>query len=156
VSIQLEASFPSSTLVALHRGGDVLFLRRTGDDAWAGLWTWPGGAIKAGETPEEGAYREILEETGWRATGFKQLAVQTARSDTHGRNFHLYLANAPYGAPTLNDEHDAWEWHLPAWFFHQSTDDRARRSTLFRDWLEAVALPFVRALDQALLGHQRP
>jgi 8-oxo-dGTP diphosphatase len=30
----------------------------------AGTWGWPGGAVAAGETPEQGARREASEETG--------------------------------------------------------------------------------------------
>jgi 8-oxo-dGTP diphosphatase len=32
-----------------------------------GCWVVPGGVIDPGETPEEGARRELLEETGYRA-----------------------------------------------------------------------------------------
>nr|VFK59774.1 MAG: ADP-ribose pyrophosphatase YjhB, NUDIX family [Candidatus Kentron sp. TUN] len=47
--------------------GNILLVKRPD----SGLWILPGGALEVGETPAEGAAREVLEETGvvCRATG---------------------------------------------------------------------------------------
>jgi 8-oxo-dGTP diphosphatase len=45
------------------RNGRVLLVRR-GDEPARGLWAIPGGGLKLGETLQQGAEREILEETG--------------------------------------------------------------------------------------------
>ena len=45
------------------REGRVLLVRRGAAPA-NGLWAIPGGALELGETLQEGAEREILEETG--------------------------------------------------------------------------------------------
>ena len=45
------------------REGRVLLVRRGVAPAW-GLWAIPGGGLRIGETLQEGAEREILEETG--------------------------------------------------------------------------------------------
>jgi len=50
------------------RGAQVLMIR----DRY-GRWTFPKGHIEAGETPKEAAVREVLEETGVRATAGERL-----------------------------------------------------------------------------------
>lgn len=49
--------------VAVMRGQEVLLVRR-GRGSGAGLWAFPGGKVEAGETLEQTACRELLEETG--------------------------------------------------------------------------------------------
>jgi ADP-ribose pyrophosphatase YjhB (NUDIX family) len=43
----------------------AVFLFRYDDEEIGPHWTTPGGGLNAGETPEEGALRELREETGW-------------------------------------------------------------------------------------------
>ena len=45
------------------KDGKVLLVKR-GVDPNKGLWAIPGGSLKLGETLQEGAEREIMEETG--------------------------------------------------------------------------------------------
>lgn len=59
--------YPERPLVGLGivvlRPGGVLLVRRGAPPA-EGLWSLPGGAQELGETAEEGARRELREETG--------------------------------------------------------------------------------------------
>lgn len=53
-----------ATLCFLVRDGQVLLLRKA-DGLWGGgKWNGPGGKLLPGEDPEEGAAREVREETG--------------------------------------------------------------------------------------------
>lgn len=51
-----------AAIVVAHRGR--LLLQRRAVDPRAGFWTFPGGFLEMGETPEDGARRETLEEVG--------------------------------------------------------------------------------------------
>ena len=59
--------YPESPVVGVGavviKDGKVLLVKR-GVDPNKGLWAIPGGSLKLGETLQEGAEREILEETG--------------------------------------------------------------------------------------------
>jgi len=45
----------------LFRNGEVLLIKNP-----SGVWTFPKGLVEEGESPEEAAVREVLEETGIR------------------------------------------------------------------------------------------
>lgn len=54
-----------STIVIVQSQGKFLLVRRSeDDDIFPGKWQNAGGKVEAGETLEEAARREILEETG--------------------------------------------------------------------------------------------
>jgi len=62
-----KREYPESPVVGVGavviKDGKVLLVKR-GVDPKKGLWAIPGGSLKLGETLQEGAEREILEETG--------------------------------------------------------------------------------------------
>jgi hypothetical protein len=52
-----------SAVVYAERGKEILLLKRAGG-ALAGQWFLPGGAVERNELPEDGARRELIEESG--------------------------------------------------------------------------------------------
>lgn len=90
--------------------GDVLVLRRSSqEENFAGHWALPGGNAEEGETPEETASREALEEIGDKFNGEKQL-IDTAITPT-GKTFHTFVQPVTMKfAPTLNEEHTGFAW----------------------------------------------
>jgi ADP-ribose pyrophosphatase YjhB (NUDIX family) len=51
-----------ASIIVSHRGR--LLLQQRANDPRAGFWTFPGGFLEIGETPEDGAARETKEEVG--------------------------------------------------------------------------------------------
>ena len=92
--------------------GRVLFLRRAGD-SHPGEWAFPGGHIEPGETADQAARRETMEETGFDPGGAER--QQIARTNDGAVEFVTFCQDVPEPfAPVLNDEHDGAVWALPA------------------------------------------
>lgn len=90
--------------------GDVLLLRRSSAEAnYAGHWALPGGGVEEGETPAQGADREVGEEMGVKVSGPKKLLDQ--RMTPTGMAFHTFAQPvAEKFAPKLNGEHSGYAW----------------------------------------------
>ncbi|MFB7633600.1 NUDIX hydrolase [Streptomyces sp. NPDC056149] len=79
-------------------------------DTWA--WELPMGLIEEGETPEQAASREVLEETGWRPEPMKPLIYAEPANGITDSQHHVFRADrATYvGPPTEKNESDRIEW----------------------------------------------
>ncbi len=51
-------------IFAVTEDGRVLITQRHPDKKWGGFWEYTGGSVIKGETPVQGALRELREETG--------------------------------------------------------------------------------------------
>jgi|GEM_PF-532518 len=76
VSWELMEGARLGTLVFLRRGGKILLIRKK-RGIGEGLYNGPGGRVEEGETPEEGASRELKEEVGVvsRAEDLREMAT---------------------------------------------------------------------------------
>ena len=106
-----KREYPDSPKVGVGavviRDGRVLLIRR-GIAPSQGLWAIPGGSLELGETLQEGAERELLEETGIRArAGDPIYAFDFFERDADGKvRFHFvivdmkadYISGEPKGA----------------------------------------------------------
>ncbi len=78
----------------------------------AGTWTIPGGKLNFGETFEEGAIREVLEETGIKMNKVKVICVNNDKIE----NVHFVtiglLSEDFQGEPEIKepDEITEWKW----------------------------------------------
>ncbi|OUP12697.1 NUDIX hydrolase [Anaeromassilibacillus sp. An200] len=114
----------NSTLCYLERGGCLLMLHRTKKetDENKGKWIGVGGKLEEGESPEEGAAREVLEETGYTLLSSRYRGIVTFVSDEWGTEYmHLFTSDHFCGKEIVCEEGDlAWIpkeelFSLPMW-----------------------------------------
>ena len=72
------------------RGLLLLWRHRFITDTWG--WEIPAGGIEPGETPEEAATRETIEETGWAPGPLRHLVTYQPTNGLSDQRFHIYLA----------------------------------------------------------------
>jgi len=98
----------------IDRDNRVLLAQRAAGGTFAGLWEFPGGKVKPGETPEAALMREMSEELGI-ATWDSCLAALTFASHSYA-DFHLlmplYVCRKWTGNPVAI-EHSALKWVRP-------------------------------------------
>lgn len=78
-----------SAVALIDADGRVLLAQRPEGKPMAGLWEFPGGKVRAGETPENALIRELDEELGIDVTG-SCLAPLTFASHAYD-DFHLLM-----------------------------------------------------------------
>jgi 8-oxo-dGTP diphosphatase len=111
--------FELSASVALWRGDEVLFMKRSSGSFSGGGWFLPGGHVEAGERPAEAAVREVFEEAGivLDAATLSPADVMTYDHDGGAAHCIIYNAVCPRDAElVLNDEHVVARWYTPAAF----------------------------------------
>lgn len=96
-----------TSLCYLEQNGCYLLLyrNRKPHDPNAGKWIGIGGKFEAGETPEQCACREVLEETGLTLTAYTYRGVVDFISDIdENERMHLFTATAWTGTLHACDE----------------------------------------------------
>ena len=98
--------------VVFNERNEILLIRR-GKEPHYGSWMVPGGSLEWGETLEEGAAREVLEETGVtvRIDAFVEV-VEVVSAGDDGFHFVIadYAATAIEGHPVAGSDALAAEW----------------------------------------------
>lgn len=83
---------PDWVIVIAEKDGSFLMVKqfRHGEERLS--IEFPGGVIDAGETPEQAAARELLEETGATASSLVHLGSMNPNPALFANHFHVYLA----------------------------------------------------------------
>jgi 8-oxo-dGTP diphosphatase len=111
--------------VYAERDGEILLLKRAEGSALAGQWYLPGGGAEAGETPEEAARRELLEESGLTIDGELEL-VGVYLMHAYGREFlNVSYRGRAVGDVAVSAEHTGARW----------VDPRRMRATLTDEFI---------------------
>ena len=88
----------------------LLWRHRFITDTWG--WEIPAGRIDPGETPEQAAARETLEETGWQPGPLEPLFRYQPTNGVSDQTFHIFTAAGAthVGEPTDPGESERVEW----------------------------------------------
>jgi 8-oxo-dGTP diphosphatase len=106
------------TLIFLTRNSDVLMLHRHNPPN-QGLWNGVGGHLEPGETPLDGALREVYEETGYELTSAHFAGVLTWEGHTETPGglyiFTTEIADGIEPHPLSGEEEGELVWKSREW-----------------------------------------
>ena len=137
--------FLVSAGVYLERDGTILILERAAG-AMIGFWSLPSGLLDAGEAPEDGARRELFEESGLRPAGpLTLVAVTGFHVYGHDAIRLIYAAEAADGEVRLSHEHSRAQWIDPLDYRRTHLSDAEIEHWRARDPKEATIVEAVRA-----------
>jgi len=88
--------------------GHILLLQRGEGQHCAGLWSFPGGKVEAGESAQHAAKRELLEETGLHGTAWQQLG--SSRFSYPDCQLHFTLFVCVCDRPATLQAESAYVW----------------------------------------------
>ena len=93
-----------------QRGVLLLWRHRFITDTWG--WEIPAGRVDPGESAEQAAARETLEESGWEPGPLTQLTRYFPNNGTTDAAFNVFLTTTAthVGAPSDPDEAERVEW----------------------------------------------
>jgi ADP-ribose pyrophosphatase len=96
----------AAVILPVTRDGEVVLIRQFRYAVGRFLWEVPAGHIGAGETPEETARRELIEETGYRPRQMEKLTAVYPSPGFSDEVMHMFLATElePGSARPEDDE----------------------------------------------------
>jgi 8-oxo-dGTP pyrophosphatase MutT (NUDIX family) len=108
--VRMPAAAAGTVVSDPTRGVLLLWRHRFTTDTWG--WEVPAGRIDAGETPEQAAAREVLEETGWEPGPLRHLVTYHPHNGSSDATFHLFVAD---GATYVGEPSDPSEAERIVW-----------------------------------------
>jgi 8-oxo-dGTP diphosphatase len=105
-------AIPSVSVAVLD--GDKVLLVLRGREPSRGLYAFPGGRVEPGETDEEAAAREVLEETSLTVsnlTEFQTVFISGIRDGVSVRyRLRVFMTQTHSGTPAAGDDAEAVGW----------------------------------------------
>ena len=97
--------------VVIRRDGCILLGERIGSHG-SHTWATPGGHLELGESIEECAKREVLEETGLVVESFTKLGFTNDIFDQEGKHYVtlFVLTECTQGAPQVTEPNKCLQW----------------------------------------------
>jgi len=96
----------------IMKNGKILLMKRSDDYGYAtGWWDIPGGRTIAGEEPEEGLKREVMEETGLELKNIiRPLDARTVFKNDEKQIVRITFLCEADGDVKLSGEHTEHDW----------------------------------------------
>lgn len=102
-----------ANVIALTKNNEAVLIKQYRHGVQEVLWEIPGGVVEDGEDPLEGVKRELLEETGYTASKFIQVAALYPNPAIQTNTMYCFLALDAEKATDQNlDEGEDIEVHL--------------------------------------------
>lgn len=89
-------------VLPVFKDGDILMIRQFRYLVGSECIELPAGRIEEFESPLEAAKRELLEETGYKATAWKEATIFYPSNGISNEIVHIFRC-VPFGTPTLPD-----------------------------------------------------
>lgn len=139
-----------SAVVYAERDGKILMLKRAGG-ALSGQWFLPGGAVERDELPEDGARRELVEESGLDVVGELELVGAYPLWVYGGDCLQLsYRGRVTDGDILVSHEHDGARWMDPVDLRSAMTDEVIEALAAGNERVGALVRHIRRDLDRYL------
>jgi mutator protein MutT len=131
--------YPVPAVAAIILRGDEILLVKRGHEPAMGKWSVPGGSVEFGETLEQAAKREVMEETGLEievgdVAGVTDLVVRKEGEITFHYVLIDYFATAIPGEPVAGSDAAECRWvrlgDLPSYDVTRTLLDRLREHGL--------------------------
>lgn len=105
------------SIMTVRSDGKILITKRAPEKSYAGRWEITGGCVQSGESAEEGAVRELREETGIRIEQSELIPCGVQHRSGYIHRFFLIHKDIAEDAVQLQaGETEAYQWVTPAEF----------------------------------------
>ena len=99
----------AAAMVPVFDDGKIALIKQFRHAVGSFLWEIPAGTLEAKETPLQCAQRELIEETGYQANGFKKLAEILPAPGYTDERIHIFLATGLTPAKQNLDDDEVLE-----------------------------------------------
>jgi 8-oxo-dGTP pyrophosphatase MutT (NUDIX family) len=102
----IDYPYQAAAVIPLGNDGRILMIDHYRFQTDTRGWEVPAGKIDKGETPEQAAARELMEETGHRAASFKYLGRYHPSNGSSNQVFHVFIARGVTRVSVIQDTNE--------------------------------------------------
>ncbi len=94
----------------IENEGKFFIQQREDDDVWGGLWEFPGGKLKGGESASEATKRELCEETEMRIVNLEPFETVTHYYTRYRVTLHSFFCELENGSKPRLHAAQQYRW----------------------------------------------